>query len=599
MTACRRSYTAHDTVRPLKSRRGCKTCKIRRVKCGEERPDCQRCTSTGRKCEYETPATSYTFASAPPTVSILDNPLSSSPNTVWRERRAFAYYFQHAARCLTSGLDVDFWAGVIPQICRSEPAVWDAINAISALYEFPEQCLDPVFLRRRKEDFHSFNQNQKEALTWYSRSLSSIRTQIDRGNASPYVALITCVLYICIETIQGRVEEALQLYQQGVDLIFRLRAQADFNAIPDANTTLLENTIIPIFVRLGTVALSISGVPASGLFHGLQPSAENKFTSIHAARLAIVPVVAEGMLFQRMAQMHLLEARDNLVQRGELIGKQTALQVQLAQWRYTYDDFVRTFDREGTHLDKGAAASLLVYHAATRVIVSTSLSQDECIFDSHLQDFQVIVHQATVALEVSAGPDGTQPPFTFEMGVGLPLFLTVMKCRYLSLRRRAFDLLQKAPKVQGFYKCSPGAAIVDKIMQLEEENRRSLVEESRTRSNLDTITPSTGDKYNGESTGHSDLSYNNPIIKHGHSKDPSHISDVELVYADIPVPEKARIIFIGIFRPANGLPPNVSQREIAKWERSPDQTFMAYIRHRLDPVSETWSLAEEYVPIDC
>ncbi|TQS32088.1 hypothetical protein Golomagni_07605, partial [Golovinomyces magnicellulatus] len=34
-----------------KVRTGCITCKIRRVKCDEVAPSCNRCTSTGRKCD--------------------------------------------------------------------------------------------------------------------------------------------------------------------------------------------------------------------------------------------------------------------------------------------------------------------------------------------------------------------------------------------------------------------------------------------------------------------------------------------------------------------------------------------------------------------
>src|ERR1700761_9327607 len=34
-----------------KSKTGCKTCKIRRVRCGEERPACRRCVATGRVCD--------------------------------------------------------------------------------------------------------------------------------------------------------------------------------------------------------------------------------------------------------------------------------------------------------------------------------------------------------------------------------------------------------------------------------------------------------------------------------------------------------------------------------------------------------------------
>ncbi|TVY86445.1 Transcriptional regulatory protein [Lachnellula willkommii] len=34
-----------------KTRTGCFTCKIRRVKCDEAKPACNRCSSTGRKCD--------------------------------------------------------------------------------------------------------------------------------------------------------------------------------------------------------------------------------------------------------------------------------------------------------------------------------------------------------------------------------------------------------------------------------------------------------------------------------------------------------------------------------------------------------------------
>jgi hypothetical protein len=45
-TKPKRSRKSHP-----KTRTGCLTCKIRRKKCGEEKPACLRCTSTGRKCD--------------------------------------------------------------------------------------------------------------------------------------------------------------------------------------------------------------------------------------------------------------------------------------------------------------------------------------------------------------------------------------------------------------------------------------------------------------------------------------------------------------------------------------------------------------------
>ncbi|KAH7080764.1 hypothetical protein FB567DRAFT_531697 [Paraphoma chrysanthemicola] len=54
MTIVSRPQTRVERKRRVhaKSRKGCKNCKIRRVKCGEERPHCKMCKSYGVECNY-------------------------------------------------------------------------------------------------------------------------------------------------------------------------------------------------------------------------------------------------------------------------------------------------------------------------------------------------------------------------------------------------------------------------------------------------------------------------------------------------------------------------------------------------------------------
>ena len=231
--------------------------------------------------------------------------MSLLPSTGHRERRAFEYYFQHAAQHLAGGLNVDFWTGVVPQICRSEPAVWDGIIAISTLFEYPDQCLDFTLLRKASTERNALNTSQQDALAWYSRSISSIHSQIERGSADPYVALVSCVLFICIETLQGRIEEALQLFEQGVRLIFDLRVQIGLGGVSATKAALLEDTIIPLFLRMGANSLTVSGFQAGGIFALADLYALPVFTSIDAARSAITILSAEAMLFDREARVHL------------------------------------------------------------------------------------------------------------------------------------------------------------------------------------------------------------------------------------------------------------------------------------------------------
>lgn len=526
------------------------------MKCGQEKPYCRRCTSTGRKCEYAS-AVSPTFAASRSTASIFDHPLSLAPSTVWRERRAFAYYSEHAARSLAGNLDLDFWGRIIPRVCRSEPAVWDAINAISALFESPDPCLDPVFLSCRG-DFYQLSQNHREALSWYSRSLTSIRQQIDRGSADGQVAIITCVLFICIEIIQGRFEAGLQLYQQGVELILNLRSS---NAMDKA---LLEGDIIPLFLRLGTVALSISGVPRCKLSTLVNGYPEAGFASVSSARAALTAVISDAMIFERTAERSKPTVSGAMPE--EIITEQKAMQNRFACWHWAYTQFKKTHQAKSPpETSSVAETTLMITHATALTMVSTCLAMHETVYDEYLPTFEAIISHARVILDTSAGPGGSQPPFTFEMGVGLPLFYTAMHCRHPVLRRQALSMLREAPPVQGFYKCAPGIAIAQAMMELEEEFAAAITESSPGANTADK-TQGQNSKPDCETSGNS-------------------------------IPEEARIRFVGIFRPSD-TPWRIGEHDIGKWNRSAEQLFMTFSRPCYDLDSQTWRRTEDMVPLD-
>ncbi|KAL2819593.1 hypothetical protein BDW59DRAFT_121219 [Aspergillus cavernicola] len=550
-------------IGPLRSRRGCKTCKTRKVKCGEEKPNCRRCIASRFKCEYSNPTT-YSFASAPSTTSILDLPVSASPNAVWRERRAFAYYFQHAAPYLAGGLDQDFWGIVVPQICRTEPAVWDAVNAISTLFECPEMCLDFVFLSLRHEKSAALNQKQSEALGWYSRSLTKVRTQIDRGNVDVQVALVSCVLFVCIETLQGHVEEALQLYNQGIKLILDLRAKKG------AQAALFEATLVPLFIRLGTAALTISGVPVCDLFNELDIEAEYKFASLESARDALVSLAAEVLVLQKDTGSNPFIGLEPQLT-PEVLAKQSCLQERLNYWYRAYTMLTQTLHKSLSPTNKTTSinALLMTYFTTLTTIVSTCLNQGENIYNTHLPNFRLIVEQASIALDASENPDGSQPAFTFELGVGLPLSWTALKCREPLVRRKALNLLQKAPPLQGFHKCAPGAMLAGKIMQLEEEFSKAIF-------SLDKPSTHPGGK--------------NPLLT-----PPYHEGDECEVTG---IPEEARIQHYCVFRPRDQ-PFLLGPHDVSRWGRGADQLFMRFARRSQDSVDGlAWYLTDECVPMD-
>ncbi|KAF4766843.1 hypothetical protein HAV15_010877 [Penicillium sp. str.  len=452
-------------------------------------------------------------------------------------------------------MNVDFWTGVVPQICRSEPAVWNAVIAISALYENPKQCMDFHFLRDRRKTAHLLNHAQQDALTWYSRSISSISLQIQRGSADPYIALISCALFICVETIQGHMEQALELYRQGITLILDLRAQIGHGAVSISKGVLLERSIVPLFLRLGTSSLTISGTQFPiEVFAFVETDMS---ASVDSARSIMSILAAEAILFEREANLHLREVGAEAAVSPEMVAKKDALRVRLVEWHRAYTNLCQR-NRSVPTLSIYPEPILLTYHATALICVTGCLKQQETVFDAHFADFATIVAQSKLILDASAGPNGVQPPFTFEMSVGVPLAMTMLRCRDPVLRRRALDLLRLAPPIQGFFKCAPVALFSEILMKLEEGYGLAVRENTVALS-----------------------------------------QDVEATTSQAAlIPEEARIHDYGIFRPNEWQPPWITEEDLAAFSLSPNQLYLGFSRNQYDKESRRWRPIYQCIPLE-
>lgn len=107
-----------------------------------------------------------------------------------------------------------------------------------------------------------------------------------------------------------------------------------------------------------------------------------------------------------------------------------------------------------------------MYYNSTLIWASTRLSLTETIFDDFTPHFQEILRHAEVYLTVYGDERAT---FTFETGAIAPLFLTVTRCRIPSLRRRALDLIHKAPRKECFHGAESTAEVAGRIIDIEED----------------------------------------------------------------------------------------------------------------------------------
>lgn len=119
-----------------------------------------------------------------------------------------------------------------------------------------------------------------------------------------------------------------------------------------------------------------------------------------------------------------------------------------------------------SHSDPETDAFLRMYYNSTLVWASTRLSLTEMTFDDFTSNFEQIVHYADIFLR-SRFDDRTT--FTFETGAVAPLFLTATRCRIPSLRRKALDLMRKAPRKECFHGAESTAEVAGRVIDIEEE----------------------------------------------------------------------------------------------------------------------------------
>ncbi|KAK5693111.1 hypothetical protein LTR97_010587 [Elasticomyces elasticus] len=288
-----------------KSRLGCVTCRLRKVKCGEELPACHRCTSTGRQCGGY--AVSMQTGSNDKTVSLRPS-LSQLAHLRTADVRTFDFFQSCTAPCLAGSLDKDFWCGSVLQIAQSEPSVMDSIIAISTLYEHPQylksfqQHSEPIKLPIGISDGlpapdGTIDGNHARALVAYNRAIEGIRMQLKTGTATPLIALLSCTLFFCIEVIRDDIFAALALFSKGRSLLHQF-AKVEFS--PQEKS--LVDTIRAMFGRIGVLAASFGHPSAEAIAPEIiTTSGQRDSASITDARTSLYAIMADGYVFIRDA----------------------------------------------------------------------------------------------------------------------------------------------------------------------------------------------------------------------------------------------------------------------------------------------------------
>jgi len=163
---------------------------VRRVKCDETLPSCDKCTSTGRKCDGYPRQTTET----PPEISkaIIRAPSTSFLGTT-KERRSFSFFQARTAPQLSGFFDGDFWERLLLQASHHELCIRHAIIALGSLHERFERDNGLVV----QSDANGWSDGF--ALQHYNQAIKHLMEPLSRKAHSIDVCLIASILFACLE----------------------------------------------------------------------------------------------------------------------------------------------------------------------------------------------------------------------------------------------------------------------------------------------------------------------------------------------------------------------------------------------------------------
>ncbi|KAH8130854.1 hypothetical protein LI328DRAFT_159129 [Trichoderma asperelloides] len=469
-----------------KVKTGCQTCKKRRVKCDEEKPACQRCISTGRVCDgygIWGGGNAYGSSNKAPSLSKLSltyykkmpvplNVVSMSQMHRIAGRPAsigFEYFRRYTSTKLPGLFESGFWDSLVLQASDQEPAVLHAVTALGAAH---------------KNDEHI-------SLIEYNKAIQHLRQSLNSSDRDALrVSLITCLLFVCIELLRGGFKAGYAHLSNGLRILHEIQRRDGITTnneiILRSRAQSVEDTLVEVFSRLNLQTALFGHVSAYLLFVGDTDQAPRTydippaFSSIREAKKHIDALINGSHSLAQQATQLLLERQpfpETLYQNQNKL--ETALTKFLITLKSSREELSRS-PLGATWRNILGVPMLFLYHTMAKIMAATALrGVNEMIFDSHLQDFELLVkqssnlcdkmlHEIAESIRKKAVMMPGNNTFTIDMGFIPPLYYTLAKCRQPNLRRMVLELLKRVPHREGAWDGPTVIRMGKALIRLEE-----------------------------------------------------------------------------------------------------------------------------------
>ena len=416
--------------------------------------------TTGRKCDGYSSfhAIETTELSGPQGKDIdleitIPGLISSRPFEALQETRSLDYFYQKTLPSLFGFIETDLWMRLVPQLSEQEPAIKAAVSALGSFHELcGKHGFDKVFMGKTGDDI--------VALKQYTKAINQLRARMSEGRVSRTVALVTCLLFLCLEFMRGDRDAAMMHLKGGMSI---LRLQPRDQILHDRED-IPDDCLALAFSRISLLA-TLYGQPSNERFAELmsvdEPEKRSEFTDLETARNSLINItnaclgVAYYMDYSLFPGQHDADVARLSVLEG------------IQQWHEAFQPLL-----ESESVNVRGATLLKCSILLDRIWMARyGGPRNECAFDDHIADFKDIIKgmEMVVANNDPTGLSKIDPILSVDYAMIPTLYFTANKCRDRLLRRRAIELLKLCPRREGFYDSMELARVSEFIVEVEEK----------------------------------------------------------------------------------------------------------------------------------
>ncbi|ESZ92937.1 hypothetical protein SBOR_6656 [Sclerotinia borealis F-4128] len=495
-----------------KSKTGCTTCKLRRVKCDETKPSCMRCKNFGRKCDgYEYSPKDKPAWLMGPTIStgicqeVIEPPLVSIPPSVSvinfrseQEGQYFDFFCRETVFELAGGSEKKLFNVIILQSCHTDTSIRHAVTAIAAL----SKAMKVSKSMHRDEGEAGFQRisNQVEihhryALKQYGKSLRYLRDLVQTSQNPLRIPLLVSLIIFCFENFHGNTQLADKHIYSALKMMHHHEA---FSSYPHHNLLLsspapdlVENEIVAAYLHLALAIVtrpddpdSLSGKVLDLISADiLPPDIPRQLGSLAEAEVHLEHVLYHSLPSIPRADLEKRLASPDLSPQGLAISLSRLQKLypkasspiltgfEFPTFSSSFQDWQRAFQPIISYAQSSlgnadyVAATTLQIKALGIGLMGQGVFLDYRISDYFLPTFRQIV---SLSQKLVSDPRFLKT-FVFDAGIVPSLFVVIYACPDQSIRRDAVMVLKEvAPRREGTWDALKIASIGQMLLDSEE-----------------------------------------------------------------------------------------------------------------------------------